>query len=134
MDLERSILLCKLELRPLDPFSWCGECECGEGGLVEGEPDPLGRRIGTLRLEERCFDDSVGTVNSTTCLIAIKLCTQIILVIFAMYLEVMYTCLHTLYMYMCAHIHAHMYGISMRLLDSSRIQVPGYPVDMSHMG
>jgi hypothetical protein len=64
VDLERSILLVRLELSPLDPFSWCGECEeCGEGGVVEGEreePDPLGRRIGTLRLDERYFDDSVG--------------------------------------------------------------------------
>ena len=64
MDLERSILLVKLELRPLDPFSWCGEC--GEGGVVEGEreePDALGRRIGTLRLDERCFDDSVEEIT-----------------------------------------------------------------------
>ena len=67
MDLERCILLVKLELSPLDPFSWCGEC--GEGGVVEGEkeePDPLGRRIGTLRLDERCFDDSVGELTKQT--------------------------------------------------------------------
>ena len=27
------------------------------------EPEPLGRRIGTLRLDERCFDDSVGEIT-----------------------------------------------------------------------